>query len=200
MKKNRIYLLILFCFIILLIFFNKVDFNCNNIKDINYTMLEFKSLDINKAKLNRYNELINIPQVSFLIRNLSSVLEGDNINEEMTIVFCYNYAINFRNDSAQYIIQDSQNTYIDCAYIESIIYELFNRTVDMSEYKQKNGYLIISENNLKTDTIEIEVEEILYCEQYDVYKIMIREYDQNIEIIYKYNDGKYVLLLCLEGI
>lgn len=199
MKNNRIYLIGLFCFIIIFIFFSKVDFNKNNIKAINYTMLEFESLNINKAKLNRYNELINIPQVSFLIRNLSSVLQIDNINEEMSIIFCYNYANDFKDGSERYIIQDSKNTYIDCDYTESIIYELFEKDINLDKYKGRNQYLLVSGDNLKTDTINISVKDILYNDEYDLYKIIIKEYDHNIEIIYSYDNSKYVLLSCVEG-
>ena len=199
MKNNRIYLIGLFCFIIIFILFSKVDFNGSNVKTINYTMLEFKSVDVSEAKLNRYNELINIPQVSFFVRNLSSVLQIDTINEEMSIAFCYNYANNFKDDIEKHIIKDSKNTYIDCDYTESIIYELFEKDVSLDKYKGRNQYLLVSGDNLKTDTINIYINDILYNDEYDLYKIVIKEYDHNIEIIYSYDNSKYVLLSCVEG-
>lgn len=200
MKKNIIYLAIFICTIIIaFVLLNKVSVNNkDNIEHIDFNAIEFELLEINEAKLNRYNELINIPQVSFLIRNLSSVLENDNLNEQMTIVYAYNYAANFKNNSENYIVQDNQNTYIDCDYTESIVYELFGRNVDLDKYKQQNGYLLITGDNLKTDTIDIKIKNIAYNEVYDLYKIVIQEYERDINIIYKYKEGKYTLLSCLE--
>lgn len=199
MKKYKMYLLIFIFVIIVCVLLNNVNINPKDtINSIDFNTLEFKTLEINEAKLNRYNELINIPQVSFLIRNLSSVLEMNEINTEMSIVYCYNYAANFKNDSENYIVKDNQNTYIDCDYTESIIYELFDKNVNLDKYKQQNGYLVISGENLKTDTIEIKVKDVAYNSEYDLYKIVIQEYERNINIIYKYKEGKYTLLSCLE--
>lgn len=202
MKKNIVYLILLISVIsIICVLFNEFGSNKSSetINNIDYNILEFQPINISKSKLNRYNELVNIPQVSFFVRNLSMVLANDKLNEESVIVYTYNYAVNFKNNSNKYVVNDSGSAYIDCDYTESLVYELFGRNIDLDKYKQQNGYLLIRGDNLKTDTIQINITDILYNEDFGIYKIIIREYDHNIEIVYKYKDGKYTLLSCLEG-
>lgn len=198
MKKNVIFFIVC-CFAIIMIFMLLGNMNTNkqdNNNDVSYELIKFDKLDIKEEKLDRYNELINIPQVSFLIRNLPSVLKSDSIVLEMLPVYCYNYAEYFNNDGNDNIIQNNGNTYINCDYMKNIVYELFNQNIDISKYTIKDNYILIDNTSVVTDTITLEIEDILYNEQYNLYKIIIKEYEYNIEIIYKYNDGKYVLLWC----
>lgn len=198
MKKNRM-IFIICCLIVIIVlsFFIGVNNNTQEKEyDLNYEVLEFDRIEIKEQKMNRYNELVNVPQVSFLIRNLSSVLDKDSIIFDMLPVYCYNYAEYFKNDGNDNIIQNNGNTYINCDYMKNIVYELFNQNIDISKYTIKDNYILIDNTSVTTDTITLEIEDILYNEQYNLYKIIIKEYEYNIEIIYKYNDGRYVLLWC----
>ena len=205
MKKIIAFILCLILVVIVLTVISNININKNsNITSLED--LEFKNIDISELKLNRYNELINTPQVMYFIRNLPVALERDKIDIDGAISCAYIYAYNFDDDFDKFVNTSNNKIYAKKEYIESIIFNLFNKQVDLKNKVVMNDNISISMENMKNDTASLKIQEILYNEENDLYKIVIAEGAEgssktsSIEMIYKYNNYKYIILWCLQVI
>lgn len=195
MKRKIAYLILVVCIVGIICILTKNILSSN--KQINYDEIKFNRISISESKMNRYNELINIPEVSFLIRNLPTILNNTELTIDSAIKYSYIYAYTFKNDIDKYVVHEENSIYANSEYLENIIFELFNRKIDLDYYKEKNGFVLVNTSNMITDSINLNISEISYNADYDIYKIIIQEYDRLIKIIYKNDNGKYTLLWCL---
>lgn len=194
MRKNTIYIVVIICMLVIIgILIKKCIVKNDN---INYDSLEFEIVNISKAKIDRYNELINIPEIAILIRSLPSVFNTSDLSISGVIKYSYMYASTFKDDIEEYIREEKNKKYINSKYSENIIYEIFNKEMDLDYYKEENGYILVNINDLITDTADLSINKISYNEEYNLYKIVIQEYEKLIQIIYRKNTDKYAVLWC----
>lgn len=195
MRKNTIYIVVIICMLVIVgILIKKCIVKDDN---INYDSLEFEIVNISKSKFDRYNELINIPEISILIRSLPSVFNTSDLSISGVIKYSYMYAYTFKDDIEEYIQEEKNKKYINSKYLENIIYEIFNKDLDLDYYKEENGYILVNINDLITDTADLSINKISYNEEYNLYKIVIQEYENLIQIIYRKNNDKYAVLWCM---
>lgn len=162
--------------------------------NIKYEEISFEKVSISETKRKRYEELINIPEVSSLIRSLPSIFDRYELTLDGVIKYSYMYAYSFKDDIEEYEKRENNKIYVDSKYMENIIYELFAQKIDLDYYKEENKYVVVSTNELITDATDLELKEILYNEKMDIYMIIVKEYNSLIKIIYKYENEKYTLL------
>jgi len=194
MRRKIAYLIIVICVIGIIYILTKNLLHKE--QKIDYSNLQFDNVKISDSKINRYNELINTPQISYLIRNLYAALKEDEMDLLMGLKFSSMYAYTFLDDYEENIIEKDDKVYVKEEYMEKVIYDIFGKEIELGYYVEDNNYILVNFIGNVTDTIELKVNQILYNAKYDIYKIIIQEEEQKIKIIYSNDNGKYTLLWC----
>ncbi len=198
MKRFFLIVIIIGIFGIVLFIVSNIEKNNSN---LDISKLEFEELNVSNSKMNRYNELINISQVSYLIRNLPLALKNNELNPDQAINYAYIYAYSFEDDYEQVVMVEDNNTYLNYKYIENIIYNIFNKKLDLKGYVTKDDYILVNEEQMTKDAANLVISKIIYNEEMQVYKVTIEEDTINkIDITYKKNNGKNIILECISNI
>lgn len=161
--------------------------------------MKFEQINLNDAKIARYNEMLNISQVSYLVSNLAIVF-GNGFNIEEAINYAYVYAYSFKDDYESNVLVEGSNIYLPSEYLENIIKEIFDKDVDLTEYIKKEGYILVSDETFSKDAISLSLVSLSYSKNNALYKAIIAEEDKKLEITYRQLNNKFVILEYKENI
>lgn len=161
--------------------------------------MKFEQINLTDAKISRYNEMLNISQVSYLVSNLAIVF-GNGFNIEEAINYAYVYAYSFKDDYESNVLVEGSNIYLPSVYLENIIEEIFDRKEDLAKYIKKDGYILVNDEVFAKDAISLSLVSLSYSKNNELYRAIIAEDDKRLEITYRQLNNKFVILEYKENI
>lgn len=161
--------------------------------------MKFEQINLTDAKIARYNEMLNISQVSYLVSNLAIVF-GNGFNIEEAINYAYVYAYSFKDDYESNVLVEGSNIYLPSVYLENIIEEIFDRKEDLAKYIKKDGYILVNDEVFAKDAISLSLVSLSYSKNNELYRAIIAEDDKRLEITYRQLNNKFVILEYKENI